>query len=480
MTDTNKGLVQLAAMAVNRAMSLQRDMSHINPSGDTKHDKAYQDYGWPISPTFRDFYDQYDRNPLAYAGVTKVVDRIWQETPWLLQGSDDPHDETTAERTLREFAERVDLWRVCKQADEYSRVGEYAGIIVRVRDGKQFNQPLEGRVQGGLDAILELIPAFQGQLKVTDWVTNQSSEDYGKPTMYQYNEWALPRKSVDSSASYNRRSFDVHPDRVWIWSQDGKPHGRSVIKSVLNNLINIQKIAGAGGEGFWKNCRQSPMYDIDPAANLHSLAAALGVDSVDEIKDALGEEVSDWNSGLDNLVVTQGLKPTFPSVNLPQPEEFLEAEFNQVAAGFKTPTRLLIGNQQGERSSTEDEKGFGQFAASRASTYCTPNIRRILEWLIDRGMIDARLDWFVSWPDFTAPTMAQKQEQGKTMADINQKHLALGSEVFTANEIREALGYEPRDDVDALDPDAEDDEPEPASTNAKRLVVNVWRGDDGR
>lgn len=473
----NTALVALAAMAVNRAQNT-RDLSHLDPSGDTKHIKAYTDYGWPVNPKFEDFYNQYDRNPMAYAGVTRIVDRIWEENPWVLQGSEEIHDETTWERLFREFAERVDLWRVMKQADEYSRVGEYAGIIIRIRDGKQFSQPVEGRVDGGLDSILELIPAFQGQLKLSDWVSDQSSEDYGKPTMYQYREASLPRKSQDDNAGYEHRSFDVHPDRVWIWSQDGKPHGRSPIKSVLNNLINLQKISGAGGEGFWKNCRQNPLFDIDPAANLATLAQALGVDDVDEIKDALGEEVSDWNSGLDNLIMTQGMKPEFPSVQLPQPQEFIEAEMNQIAAGFKTPSRILIGNQQGERSSTEDEKGFNKSAASRAEGYCTPNIRRILTWLIDHGMVEDSQDWFISWPDFTAPTGEQRQERGKSMSTINKDHLAIGGEpVFSVDEIRESMGYGPADDVDSLDPD--EDEEEPQANKQKRIVVNVWRARDG-
>ena len=64
------------------------------------------------------------------------------------------------------------------------------------------------------------------------------------------------------------------------------------------------------------------------------------------------------------------------------------------------------------------------------------------------------------WTDLTEPTRAEKLANAKTMAEVNSASLASGAPPFGLNEVREAAGYEPDDDLEAepLAEDGADDE----------------------
>jgi hypothetical protein len=463
-------------MAVNRARALGSMFPGFFSQGDTKRAAPWQDYGYPETPLFMDFYNQYKRNGIARAGVSRIVEKCWQESPWLLEQAE-PHEETADERRFREFADRVDLWQKLREVDEMSRVGQYAAIILRLADDKQPNQPVEGTL-AGYDAIYELIPAYEGQLTVSNWDTDVRSATYGEVLMYQFQESAVWGQQQDHKV---QRSFDVHPDRVIVWSKDGKPRGESALEAGLNDLFTLQKIIGAGGEGFWKNARSAPHLQMDPQTNLSSLARSLGVPE-DEIKDALGEEVEDWQKGFDNVLTTMGMEAKLLQVSLPDPEQFVQAPLQSFAASVNTPLKILVGSQTGERASTEDAKEYAQTAMSRNKGYVIPNIHRFLDRLMAFNIVPAR-DWVLDWVDLTESTSEQKLERAKGMSQINKDSIGTGQAgpVFTADELREVLDMEPQEgEADfADDPDADDEEDTgtPPTTNRKRgrFVVNIGR-----
>ena len=50
------------------------------------------------------------------------------------------------------------------------------------------------------------------------------------------------------------------------------------------------------------------------------------------------------------------------------------------------------------------------------------------------------------------------RDSAKVMSEINQTAQSSGAEVFTADEIREAAGYDPSDDPEPLPDEDEDDD----------------------
>lgn len=403
------------------------------------------DFGYPDNITFSMFYNMYKRNGFARAGVQHAVNRTWREYPFLLEREVKPHDATKAETLLQELIDRLSFWQKLREVDERSRIGEYSGLILRYADGKRMDQPVTGKVPGGFDGLVDIIPCYQDQLRAASFDTNELSPTYGHPTMYQFNESA-----VDPDDRKNR-AFQVHPDRVHIWSRDGTIHGDAILEPGFNDLLVMEKIIGAGGEGFWKNAKSSPVLNMDKEMNPASLAAMLGV-SVSEIADKLDEVIAGWQKGFDQLLMLQGIDAKTLGITLPQPAEFLAAPMQSFAASINEPLKILIGSQSGERASTEDAKEWDSTIMSRRMNYVQPNIRRLLAKLTKAGILPA-VEWVISWTDLTEDSAEEKLSKALKMAQINKELIGSGERAFTADEIREVVGLEPLGEDEPLPED---------------------------
>lgn len=212
----------------------------------------------------------------------------------------------------------------------------------------------------------------------------------------------------------------------------------------------MEKVSGAGGEGFWKNAKSAPVLNIEPEARLADLATALGVPE-DQIADKLDEVVGDWQKGFDQLLMLQGIKADTLGITLPQPEEFYRIALQAYAASISCPMRILVGMQTGERASTEDAREWAQAAMARRSNIVRPNIMSVVNRLERVGILPER-DWHLDWSDLTEATMAEKIDRADKMASVNQKQGHFGEPVFSGDEIREAVDMEP------LEPGAMEDD----------------------
>ncbi|MDX0566221.1 anti-CBASS protein Acb1 family protein [Sinorhizobium medicae] len=430
---------------VSLANYAQRRLSGMFPAffsgGNVKHDH-YKDFGYPETLSFTQLYRMYCRNGVAAAGVDKTVLKTWQENPFLLEKERDgsqagEDDETTLEKEIRQRFDDLRLWARLAEADRMSMVGAYAGVILRVADSKRFDQPVD-RVSGGLNGLVEVIPAWEGQLQVSQWDTDETSETYGQPKMYQFNESA-----VDTTIK-QPRNLVIHPDRVIIWSKDGTLHGSSALEPGYNSLIDMEKVRGAGGEGFWKNAKSAPVLEVDKEAKIDMMAKAMGV-SVEDLADKMNEQVAEYNAGFDQLLMIMGMQAKQLNVTLPSPEHFYAIALQDFAASMNMPVKILVGMQTGERASQEDASEWAQTNMSRRANQTVPNIMSLVNRLERFGILPEK-DWSLYWTDLTESSMSEKIDRASKMAETNQK-MGTGV-VFTDEEIRAVVGYEPLSDAD--------------------------------
>ncbi|RVO28954.1 DUF1073 domain-containing protein, partial [Sinorhizobium meliloti] len=120
------------------------------------------------------------------------------------------------------------------------------------------------------------------------------------------------------------------------------------------------------------------------------------------------------------------------------------------------PVKILVGMQTGERASKEDADEWALTNMSRRNNYVIPNIRALIQRLVRVGILPKR-DWFVDWTDLTESSMSEKIERASKMAETNQK-MGTGVVVFTDEEIRAVVGYEPLSDADKFANEPTDDE----------------------
>lgn len=430
---------QLAArMLANSFTPGQSFLRQYGANMNVKHDLEY-DFGHPNRRTpipFIESYYMWRRNGIARSLVERTGGKTWQELPMLLEREDE-HDETGLEVEVRKWFSDIRFWQVLHQADMRSMVGRYGGVVFRFADGGRFNEPVD-TVPGGVEGLAGILPAWEGQLEPSAWDTDPMSPGYGTPTMFHFNE-----SNVDPEDG-KVRSFQVHPDRCYIWSTDRTTWGESKYEPCWNALMDLEKIRGAGGEGFWKNAKAQPVITAqtgDNAPDFNQLAVMLGTD-VAGLPDALDEVVAKWSKGFDVSLMLQGMDAKTLSVTLPSPEHFYNIALQEVSASWPIPQKVLVGMQTGERASTEDQREWAQINMSRRSNMVIPNIMDIIARFERVGVLPER-DWYVDWSDLTAPTQGEKMDIVTKMADVNAKMAATGGPVFTDDEMRSIVDYEP-------------------------------------
>lgn len=452
-TAVEKQVVEAFEMMTNAQRRAEEVFpGYFGAGADTKHTTAYKEYGYPINPTFEDFYQIYKRNGFARGAIDKTIRKTWQTDPFLLEDGK-THDETNVERAVREHFARINFWQSLRQADRKSLVGKYAGVIFRFADDGKFHDPVTSLGALGLNALAGILPVYEGQLTVVDYNQDDQSPDYGQPTMYQFNEAAI----VDEGQSgVGGRQFNVHPDRVHIWAESQDVYGEYSLEAGLNALIDLQKIAGAGGEGFWKNAKNAPILNMNEKAKPQSLATMLGT-TPDKIPEKLGKVVEDWQKGFDKLLMLQGIETSTLGVTLQNPKEFADLELMMFCASYSIPMKILCGSQTGERASTEDSAEWNETNMGRRNSFTIPNIMSIVLRLVDYGVIPkVARGWRIDWADLTEASADEKIERADKMAGVNQKNGGRG-EVYSVDEIREVTAHEPRDDLgEELDEEEEE------------------------
>ncbi|ALC12489.1 anti-CBASS protein Acb1 family protein [Sphingopyxis sp. 113P3] len=430
------------SLIANAAGAIRDRLARLMPWAygfNSKHDFA-KDYGWPECLGFEQFYRMYCRSGLAAAAVDKTIAKTWQTMPALWE-SEKPA-ESKAEVAIRKHFAKKNIWRSLMEADRRSMVGEYAGAIILLRDGKPLDQPVSG-VRRGVESIAGIIPAWQGQLTVVDWDSVQGSETYGEPMFYQFDEQAVgnPQNTANSQVR-------IHRDRVLIWSDDGTLNCRSALEPGYDDLCDAMKVKGAGGEGFWKSARGAPIIEAPQGVTVEDVKRGMGASTNEEVLEKLNEKVEVFQAGFDKALMIGGFSAKPMTITLPQPKEFWEPCVQSFAASMGIPFKILVGNITGERASTEDKTEWAETCMSRRENRVLPILNEFVERLVSWGVLEKK-DWTIGWTSLLEASPDDKLDRAAKMSQINQQ---AGSEpVFLPDEIREEAGYKPGDEVEGFE-----------------------------
>ena len=404
---------------------------------DTLHN-VYLDFGYPQSLTFSHYWNMYRRFGIARNVVDLVSNITWMELP---------HVTGTAafDRDFTELTKKVKFWQRMKGLDKRQRVGRYAGMFMRVRDNKSPHEPIEGTLNG-ITALVQMVPLYEGQLKVLTTQDDPRADDYGLPTMYQF--------TSGDSGNRNEKvanAFNIHPSRVIIAAEgadDGGIYGISALEAPYNSLMDLRKIIGAGGEGFYKNAAQSVLFNLKDPEKATSATAAMLNKFNDQYDDFAHNRMRRalWTPGMDAKTLDSALT---------NPKEFFMNAVNDVASSIPCPVTILIGQQTGRLASEQDSRGFLSMMNTRRVDFGDESLRSVIDWLIRYGILPAS-DVETEWSDLLALGDSEKIDNAVKLAQVNAQQFNSGGETpFAAREIREAAGYEAE-----IEPDMEDDEPD--------------------
>ena len=424
---------------VTNTLSLAREALAGVFGLDAKRPTAWCQYGYPEKVEFAQLLQAYERGGLAQGAVHRLLDGCWQETPRIKDPASDA--ESAWEKKVERQFKDGQLWAKLRDLDRRNMIGRFAAIVYRVADSKKLSEPLEKATQ-----LVDIVPLFESQIKVTKWVEDTNAENYGDPLMFQI-ETAPP--GSDNSMARPRTWIDVHPSRVQLLAEgavgsnflDGVPLNRAG----FNALIDIEKIAGGSGESFLKNSSRTVVFQYDPAASVQAITQGDGTTKT--VREVHEEQTRNLNRNNDSSIVIQGGEAKTLQTTIADPKGPFDVAVSLYAASVRIPVTILIGQQTGRLASDEDRKDFQERCKSRQDSELTPMIEAFVRRMQACGVIDAG-EFEIEWPELGAPTDAEKLDNlGKMTAAMQQASAAgLTEPLFDANELRKVVDYEERTD----------------------------------
>ena len=417
---------------------------------DSKRPRAWEQFGYSTELCFADYFSAYSRGGAAFGAVHRLLDKCWMERPRFKRPDDDAI--TDWEQALIDLLDSVNAWPKLRDWDRRNMVGRYAGLILRVADGQALSQPL------GRGKLRDLVPVYEDQLKVTAWNSDPQSEAFGTPAMWQY------RMRAVLNGDQQGRPYqwvDVHPSRIVILAE-GAPggdffDGQPLLKPGFNQLVDLEKISGGSAEGYLKNSSRHLTFEFD--ANASPQAITTGDDgkpTSKSVRQVVSEQTAELNSNIESAIATQGAKVGVLQTAMHDPEPAFLVAANLFAASVQIPFTILFGQQTGRLASDQDQKDWAARCRSRQVNELTPALRELVTRLQACGAVEAG-DFVVEWAPLDAPGEKDKTDLlDKLCAAMERYFKATGEPLFTRDELRGVVDYEPAQG-DEFDPPMEGD-----------------------
>ncbi|UTJ46595.1 DUF1073 domain-containing protein [Atlantibacter subterranea] len=449
MSEQDNGL----QLAVNNLATEMRRANYLNSigigGGNTKRPTLYQEFGYPRTITFNDFYNMYRRNATGFAVVHRLLDGCWQDYPVIIDGDEAEEAKETSpwEKKVTRFMKKQ--WSKVKDADRRNMVGRYSALLLQVKDNRDWSQEVDVALvkRLGESALVKLIPVWEPQLTVAEWDNDRLSPTFGQPVMFNFNEQPVG----DEQFVGPMRGEPVHPSRVILFCEGSEDEnvlsGIPLLEAGYNKGLDLEKVSGGGAEGFLKNASRQIAVEFSKETDMDTLASQAKAAGYDDLGQAMGDKVNKLNRGTDAAAVMQAGQMRVLSVTPGDPGPTWEVTANELAASVQIPFTILFGQQTGRLASDEDKTDWAIRRNTRRNTFLTDRITALLERFWTLGIIDppSNGEVTIQWSDLLAPGEKQKIENMSKLADVVQKTTGMygGDAPVTINELRQVIGLEP-------------------------------------
>ncbi|MCK8824721.1 anti-CBASS protein Acb1 family protein [Fuchsiella alkaliacetigena] len=382
-----------AIKAMSALVNRFRFVSRIGTSHNGERD-YYDVLGYPGigGMSFEDYWNMYDRNPIAGNIVEKPVFYSWKNSPKIIEDQD---NDTQFEKDIKEIRENTKLFHYMKRADKISGIGQFGILLIGTSQGN-LNEPLEDNSLSGPGDILYTKPYHQGSVEIKEYYEDASNKKFGKPKFYNV--------KIDFPATGQTKTKEVHESRIIHIAEDKDESdviGRPRLKRAYNNLIDLLKVVGGGAETFWLNARNPKQfqpkedYDFGPGE-----------------KEETEAEIEKFYNKLTRWIKTKGIEINELNNEIADPSSSFETIIKLLAASANMPVRILIGNEAGELASSQDERNWLSYIESRRENYVNPEILEpFVDWCIDKGAISEPEDSYkINWPNLFQLSAKEKSE----------------------------------------------------------------------
>lgn len=397
MTDREKMLVNslanLSAIATRQSIAARLGKSY----GDDR--KLYTALGYKLSPTYNDFAAKYQRMDIARTIIDLPVQECWRNVPTLTESKD---KDTPFEKEWLELSKKHRIFHYLSRADRLGSLGTYSVLFLG------FNDSIEPKQEAATARdLLYLMPYSMVNASISQYDIDAKSERYGKPLIYNISPKSISSLSSTSAAT----NIEVHHSRIIHVAEDcleDDVEGIPRLRSVLNRLEDIEKLAGGSAEMFWRGAYPG-------LAFLTKEGRTIGTQTLDMIE----KEMAKYEHDLQRHLRLDGMDIQNLAPQVADPRGHMDVQFDLLSAATRIPKRILLGSERGELASSQDEKNWAKVIQARQHEHCEAVLLRPL---VDR-LISVKIlpepsegEYIVEWPDLLAPGDKDKAEIGLVRA----------------------------------------------------------------
>jgi hypothetical protein len=310
------------------------------------------------------------------------------------------------EKKWLELCKKHRIFHYLSRADRLGSLGTYSVLFLGFNDSADTKQEaITAR------DLLYLMPYSMVNATISQYDIEPKSERYGKPLIYKIN----PKSISSMSSSKAATNIEVHHSRIIHVAEDcleDDVEGIPRLRSVLNRLEDIEKLAGGSAEMFWRGAYQG-------LAFLTKEGRTIGTQTLDMIE----TEMEKYQHDLQRYLRIDGMDIQNLAPQIADPKGHMDVQLDLLSAATRIPKRILLGSERGgsergELASSQDERNWAKVIQARQREHCEAVLLRPL---IDR-LIAVKIlpepseDYTVEWPDLLAPGDKDKAEIGEIRA----------------------------------------------------------------
>lgn len=253
---------------------------------------------------------------------------------------------------------------------------------------EKYDQVLVTNVEGKIEKksadrkVLYLRVFPETRAMVTRWETNRTSPRYNQPVSYLI--------ALDAGTSFwngvsgmPTNTVDVHWTRVVHVSGPGKTvnpvASQPLLEPILNPLLNLDKIMGASGEAYWKNCFSILVFETIP-----QLGPNVKINRAD-----LKDQVENLDNSLQRVLYLLGLQAKTLAPQVIDPTPHIQVNVSAVCVQMSVPVPVFQGYEIGEQASENNDDAWNDRVGKFQRTYLIP---KIVVPLYDRLILVGALD----------------------------------------------------------------------------------------
>ena len=374
--------------------------------------------GYPTDITPADYKKMYIRNAVGTRVVKLLPEESWATSPEVYET--EKSTSTKFEKAVKELVEAKNLFFNLKRADILSGIGQFGLLLLGIDDGLDLSQPVKNIDPLTGDALkweehkLLFVRSFdQTVIQILEIEKDITSPRYGQPTKYsiQFTDSIANTTTTQTKTVHWTRLIHLADNR-----DNSDTYGQPRMQCVYNNLLDLVKTRGGGGEMFWKGGFPGISFESMP-----------GMEDATIDETSLRLEMTKYMEGLQRYIALEGLTAKSLQPQIADPTGHIKNNLQEISIALGCPLRIFMGSEAAQLASGQDKETWNVRLMLRRNEYLTPMIiRPLVDRLIAMGCLPEVKKYFVWWPDLNEPTEKDKASIADLKTTALTKYVAGG------------------------------------------------------